>query len=898
MTLIAQRTFTGGEVTPSVYPRVDVAKIATAVRTMRNFQIMRHGGARNRRAFQYLCPVKDHSTAVRVIPFIYGSSLTANFALEFGHQYVRFIENGYYPSLEAFQDIVSITSAAAGVFECTGHGYSNGDDVVLDGQTIPADLRSKWAAYRQFRVRNVTANTFTLEYRDGPDAGAALDTSAMNFGTYASGDLTVGRVLTLTSPYSSTDLFDLQYEQSGSTLTITHPSYRPRELTWDGVTWAINTISTAPSISAPTGLAASGAGGAGPARSYKVTAIADDTLEESLPTASVNATATNTLLSWNQVSGAIEYNVYGYGPAGWGLMAIVDETNRAAVGGWTIDATISPDITSKYPMTRDLFTSADDYPACVAYIKQRQAFASSNNDPEKVWLSRPGFYKNFSIRSPIQDDDAVTFLASSKRRNKVQHLLDLGKLVLLTETAIMKCEGGGDGVITPFAINPDAQSYFGAAKVKPVIIGEEALYVQARSAIVRRVGFNIDSDGYIGGDLSIFASHLFDDHTIIEMAYQEIPHSTLWAVRDDGVLLGLTYLREQQIAGWHRHDTDGTFESVCTVPINNTDALYAVVNRTINGSTVRYIEVMDNVSVGMDGLFSTTSLRLSDYADFLSTITLTGGSSWDENETLTATITTIGGGAAFDSSEALYKGFVIVHPTHGMVRLAIEARASDFEFTVRPDRAVPAAYQGVSTATVSSTAVYLSHKRITGLWHLEAESVAVVAGERAFSLNTDTLAYENIEKPVVIANPNNPAYGGLTVTDGVITLDDYVVSPRVGLPYLSDLETLGIDSARAPMADKNKLVTALILEVVEARGIWSGTSRPSDDSDDPTEGLYEAKIRNAEGYDEAIDALTGRVEIGVDGSWNENGRAFIRQLDPLDLTISAVEPKVAVAGGR
>ncbi len=72
--------------------------------------------------------------------------------------------------------------------------------------------------------------------------------------------------------------------------------------------------------------------------------------------------------------------------------------------------------------------------------------------------------------------------------------------------------------------------------------------------------------------------------------FQQAPYSVVWAVRDDGVLLGMTYLREHQVIAWHHHHTDGAFESVCCIPGDGEDQLWAIVRRTINGATKRYVE--------------------------------------------------------------------------------------------------------------------------------------------------------------------------------------------------------------------------------------------------------------------------------------------------------------------
>ena len=120
------------------------------------------------------------------------------------------------------------------------------------------------------------------------------------------------------------------------------------------------------------------------------------------------------------------------------------------------------------------------------------------------------------------------------------------------------------------------------------MIGGNVLFVQARGSIVRDLSFQEAVRGYRGQDLTIFSSHLFDEYTLDDWAFQQIPHSVVWAVRSDGTLLGLTYVREHEMWAWHRHDFEGgTVEKVCVVPEGNEDILYVIVNRTINGRTTR-----------------------------------------------------------------------------------------------------------------------------------------------------------------------------------------------------------------------------------------------------------------------------------------------------------------------
>ncbi|KCV27902.1 hypothetical protein L489_5550, partial [Bordetella bronchiseptica 00-P-2730] len=118
------------------------------------------------------------------------------------------------------------------------------------------------------------------------------------------------------------------------------------------------------------------------------------------------------------------------------------------------------------------------------------------------------------------------------------------------------------------------------------------IYGAARGGHVRELAYNWQANGFVTGDLSLRAAHLFDNLDILDMAYAKAPQPIVWFISSSGKLLGLTYVPEQQIGAWHQHDTDGVFESCAVVAEGNEDRLYAVVRRTIGGNEVRYVERM------------------------------------------------------------------------------------------------------------------------------------------------------------------------------------------------------------------------------------------------------------------------------------------------------------------
>jgi hypothetical protein len=263
------------------------------------------------------------------------------------------------------------------------------------------------------------------------------------------------------------------------------------------------------------------------------------------------------------------------------------------------------------PLDRQLFNSPTDYPAATTIYQQRRIFGNTEDEPEANFASRTGAYRNFLISNPLQDDDAVTWSNAGRQVNRVLHYLDLGNLIVFTSGSEMVVRGDEAGILRPDAINPQTVSYHGSGRLPPLPIDKEALFLQARGTRVRVLIPNGENN-FDSNELTLLASHLFDGFTIEDWDYAGTPQSIVWAARSDGTLLGLTYLPSQDIWGWHRHDTDGVIERVCTVPEDDEDAVYLVVKRNIDGSDVRYIERMHSrffrESDGSDAVFLDSSL--------------------------------------------------------------------------------------------------------------------------------------------------------------------------------------------------------------------------------------------------------------------------------------------------
>lgn len=413
------------------------------------------------------------------------------------------------------------------------------------------------------------------------------------------------RIFTLATPYDGKDLFLLKFTQSADVMTLTHPRYAPRELSrTQHYAWSLDEVDFTPQIVPPTGVGAirgNSLDGAQPTKSYSyvVAAIAADTAEVS--GASSVASVTNNYLSqadnitnvvsWTASAGAGGYNVYKLQNGIYGWIGRADGTSFT-------DDNIRPDTTDTPPIAQDPF-AAGNWPGVVALHDQRRFFASSLAKPQTLWATAAGLYNNFSASRPIQDNDAITLTLAALQVNEVRWLVPLDNLVVLTSGAewILR-PGGNSDVLTPSSTVAKSQSQVGAAHIPPIVANNRVLFVQERGSFVRDLGYEFSADGYVGQDLSILARHLFRSRQVKDWAFAAEPDKIVWCCMSDGALLGLTYLRDQEIYAWHQHDTPGAFESVCTIGEAGRDVPYFVVRRTIDGTAHRFIERMRPLDFG------------------------------------------------------------------------------------------------------------------------------------------------------------------------------------------------------------------------------------------------------------------------------------------------------------
>lgn len=1002
---IIERSFSGGELSPALYARTDQVKYSTGARTLRNMICMRNGGVTQRPGTMYIGNTLNGGNPVRLIPFIFNETgLGQSYVLEFGDQYIAFYQDGANSVSVNITQISSITQASPGVFtvpiDLTGFPLSAPYNIVaIDGIEGMTELNNRY--FKMVDIVTGASSTFTLTDLDGNPIDTTLYTPFVSGGS-------ISGILLVTSPYLQTDLATLQFAQSADILTIVHQEYQVYELVRNSpISWALTAQSLQNFGLNIGGVAAVGGGVGALTFTYYVSGI--DKYGTETPKGYLNFSVlagiaqpspTNPIaVSWTADPLAVYYNIYLNDGTGYGYIGTTTDN-------FFSDPGITPDFSNVGPILNTIIgVGSGNYPATVGFVQQRRCFAATKNNPVGFWMSRTGIYNNFNTDLNPSDDSAIFASLASEEVNQIEHILELKFMLMLTAGAELFVQGNGSGVITPSAINASTQSQYGSSPLRPLKVGDVLIFNQALGSFIRDFVFNFAIDGYNGNDLTIFSSHLFEGYQIVDWAYQKTPDSIIWTVRNDGVLLSLTYIREQQILAWTRHDyINGFVENVISIPENGDYSVYVIVKRTIDGSTVRYLErissriwndpieatyldsfleydgrntgsttmtitgdpnttfVEEGVSDGIDfrepllanvNLFavvpsgSYTPLALAQamatamnkvaQQTFVGSVNVgrvelnanagSGTYVLDFSPTAPHADRSIGAIAGFDpASYSIGGGIVIAHvqPFHGFatgpgayqqllllqssaafftsdmvggqifieddlfvsskgksgnqIRLSIQSYTDPTNVMVTPNRTVPISMQTIFTNW--SHAI----KNINGLWHLRGQQVSVYADRFL------------VGSPL---NPNVTSHFTVSST-GTLALDKPRAVVYIGLPMILDFETLDIDTAFGEsILDQPKAISRVIAYLYNSRTFFGGQNNPDLDPQnvvdgvvqDYLHGLYENKAEaDRQNYDQPPTLMTDPAFVNIECNWAKGGRIFIRNVDPVPLSILAVIP--------
>jgi len=617
-----QNSLVGGEISPRLYGRSDTEKYHASARAVHNAIIAPHGGAYSRPGFYFLKETKDSTKFSRLVEFEFSDQQA--YTIEMGEGYFRYfkdggyiqdtenlITNGDFPSdIAGWTDLSTGTGAIAWDLVSamdlipgpTGVAIAEQQlTFVTDGvdSSITIDIVSGVSGGDGVEVRVGTTSgatdIFTETHESTGVKGASrstiidipLGTTVVYLQIIKSGTATAKvddielyrEIVEILNPYLESELRDVQYAQSADVMFMTHPSHQVQKMSrFSHVLWTFAAVAFLDGPYNP--------------RNYDSTFILTTT-----GTYTVGGTCTITASG----SGFTPFTAANIGEP----IRLQDESDTtkyfwAEIAGFSsstvVTATVKVAVPTElqgsgtYKWNLAAFTAANGYPATVGLSGQRVWFGATTTKPQTFWGSVLADLDIFSLGTDA--DLAIIFTLAAKKPHKIQWIAGLGRGLIVGTRGGEWNIHGGDSPITPTNIQADPKTSRGSDKIQPIEAGYALLMVQKFGHKLRELKTDFETAGYIAPDLTIMAEHLTRTSKIVDVAYQAERESVVWAVLDNGDLVAMTYEPEQKVVAWHHHETQGTFEAVTSIPGTNADDVYAIIKRTINGTTKRFVELL------------------------------------------------------------------------------------------------------------------------------------------------------------------------------------------------------------------------------------------------------------------------------------------------------------------
>ena len=652
-----------------------------------------------------------------------------------------------------------------------------------------------------------------------------------------------GTPIEVATPYLEADLPALRWAQAEDTMYLVQAGHQIRKLTRSSHTaWTLSTVQLLD----------------GPYLDEKVNL----TITPSAASGSVTLLASAALWSAADVGRSVRLK---HGSTwSWFIVTAYTDTTHVtadvkAIG--TGAATTSATASAAYRL--GAFYSGN-WPQLVAFYEERLLFAATSAQPRTIFASRVGLFEEFSpskADGTVEDDYAYTFTLTEGGVNALRWM-SAGQTLAVgsSDREVILRASSLDEAITPTNVTARSQSTRGSAAHIPVRVDDQVLYIAKARRRLYEFAYNFEADRYRSPDMTLLATHLAQPK-LKGLVWQGDPFGMVWAWRDDGVLLGFTYLRDQDVTAWHRHPLAGTdvkVLSAAVIPGDGEDELWLVVERTIDGATRRFVEVLtyafapDNATDLEYGVFVDASLQL----DNAIALELTPGAGATVRGTTGVVFTS--GGAAFvvgDVGREIRRRYLdAATGTFKWARAQITGYTSATQVAAKILSAFP------STAAIAAGGWHLTVTTITGLSHLEGQTVQILA--------------------------DGATHPDRVVAAGAIALARPVAIAQVGLGYASRIETMNLEAGAADgtAQTRQQRIHQLGILFVDTVGARFGSS---------AEDLETIPFRSgADAMDAPPPLFTGTKRVAFPKGYDDGVRIRIEQLQPLPLTVAALVPRV------
>lgn len=526
--------------------------------------------------------------------------------------------------------------------------------------------------------------------------------------------------------------------------------------------------------------------------------------------------------------------------AAGGVMEVITVNSASDIDAIIHKSLNSSDTTGNWSLEIPTWNATRGYPRAVGLYEQRLVYGGTAAQPQTVWFSEIGIFDGFGIGP--DDEDSIEIDLVSNEVNEINWIAASRDLVIGTSGGELTINSGTSSSVSPSSIQQLPRTYHGSRSQQVVAVKNEILFIQGSNRKIRTFRYDFNIDGYTGEDLNFLAEHITEGG-LEELAYAQEPDTIVYAVTTNGDLLAGTYDRSKQVIGWTKFETDGSYENVNTITSNEEDQVWCIVNRTIDGSTKRYIELFidGNGTDDTDG-FSDCYLPLSN------SIAISG-------------ITTANPAVITASNHGLSNGDkVVIKDLVDPLASSLDASKTnmsslnDCSFTIANVTTHTFELSGLNSTNYnpygSSGNVWEKVSSISGLDHLEGKTVQI--------------------KIDGATHPNK------TVSSGAITLDIAAGEVVIGLPYTTTIKTLNhqFDIGLGSMIGQRARWSRPLVRVYRSGSFL-------------VNGEYIPSRSAADAMDKKVPLFSGFLEYGS-LKWDNTSALTITATDPLPLQLLAI----------
>lgn len=269
-------------------------------------------------------------------------------------------------------------------------------------------------------------------------------------------------------------------------------------------------------------------------------------------------------------------------------------TGVARITGFTSSTSVAAEVLTEFGSTtgskywsEGSWSTINGFPTAVAFYEGRLWWAGKNG----IFGSVSDDFYNFNPDT-VGDSGPINRTVGSGPVDDINWILPLQRLIVGAEGAEHSVRATSfDEVLTPSNFNIKEASTQGSNSTIAAKIDSRGVYVQRGGTRLFELAFDGEVGDYRSTEATIIVPEV-GEPSIVHVAIQRLPDTRIHCVRSDGVVAVMIYNHVENVNCWVTVTSGGSgvVEDVVVLPGTTEDAVYYSVKRTINGSTVRFLE--------------------------------------------------------------------------------------------------------------------------------------------------------------------------------------------------------------------------------------------------------------------------------------------------------------------